>query len=112
MRLIKISDAQELGGALLDAEARIGILLKENPPTSLRDEFGRLSRKATLPEGISWNLSSQCQQLNKSYTGYGRREPVLPNGRHSSSGWRFIGCRGKNRRFAEGLTFPRRKQSR
>jgi hypothetical protein len=63
MRLIKISDAQELGGALLDAEARIGILLKENPPTSLRDEFGRLSRKATLPEGISWNLSSQCQQL-------------------------------------------------
>lgn len=59
----KLEEGQMLGGALLDAEARMGEILKENPPTSMRDEAGQLRGKATLPEGISWNLSSQCQQL-------------------------------------------------
>ena len=59
----KLEEGQMLGGALLDAESRIGEILKENPPTSVRDEAGKLRGKTTLPEGISWNLSSHCQQL-------------------------------------------------
>lgn len=40
---------------------------------------GTMKRKK-LPEGIKKKLSSQCQQLNKSYTDFRRWKPVLPEG--------------------------------
>ena len=46
---------------MLDAEARIGELIKDINPNSQRDELGH--KKKSLPEGITHNQSQQFQTL-------------------------------------------------
>lgn len=61
----KLEEGQELGGAVLDAEVRIGEFLKADEHRGGKSEY-RTTRGGSsmpLPEGISYNLSSQCQQL-------------------------------------------------
>ena len=57
----KLSEGQEIGGAVLDAEAIIGELLKETPDYHSAGR-GTMKRKK-LPEGVTKKFSSQCQQL-------------------------------------------------
>ena len=100
----KLGEGQELGGALLDAEARLGELLPPDKYTITSIEGSNRPQKIkSLPEGISHKLSHQCQQLaehpalieqviaevgdsikaipiDKSYTGFQRRKSVLPEG--------------------------------
>lgn len=57
----KQKEAQDLAGALLDAEVKIGEILKTQNPKSLRDDFGRT--KQSLPAGITKNQSSQFQLM-------------------------------------------------
>jgi len=45
-----------------EAETRIGELLRQNPPNSLRNEVGQFQGKRELPEGITRNQSSQFQK--------------------------------------------------
>jgi hypothetical protein len=64
MRLIEaaraiLAEGQILGGALLDAEARMGELLKERPEVLP----SRRGSQSPLPEGITKKLSHYCQQL-------------------------------------------------
>ena len=96
----KLGEGQELGGALLDAEARLGELVK---PLTEHHEATSGAGSSSLPKGISHKLSHQCQQLaehpalieqviaevgdsikaipiDKSYTGFQRRKSVLPEG--------------------------------
>ena len=61
VRQQKKEEATFLAEALLDAETRIGELIP--PPTSQRNEAGRLQGIRTLPEGISWNQSSAFQKM-------------------------------------------------
>jgi 16S rRNA G966 N2-methylase RsmD len=58
----KLGEGQELGGALLDAEARIGELLKDLPSPA-GSKIGKRGVEKTLPTGITHKLSHQCQQL-------------------------------------------------
>ena len=57
--------SEHRGGALLDAEARIGEILKEAPPPKFKQNTdGYLEGTiGSLPEGITKKLSYQCQQL-------------------------------------------------
>ena len=59
--ILLLNEGQMLGGALLDAEARIGDLLSEIPDYHSQGR-GTMKRKE-LPEGIGRNLYYQCQQL-------------------------------------------------
>jgi len=56
----KLEEGQMLGGALLDAESRIGTLLKE---TVTAGNPSIVEAGQQLPDGISRTLSHQCQQL-------------------------------------------------
>ena len=56
------SAPQGLGGALLDAEARIGELLKDLPSPA-GSKIGKRGVEKTLPTGITHKLSHYCQQL-------------------------------------------------
>jgi len=59
---------QALAGDLLDAEARIGDLLKDLPSPA-GSKVGKGGVKKTLPEGITHKLSHYCQQLAKHICG-------------------------------------------
>jgi hypothetical protein len=59
----KLEEGQMLGDAVLDAETRMGELLRDNVLSSPRDEEIKVGRPKTLPEGISWNQSSQFQKM-------------------------------------------------
>ena len=50
---------------MMDAETRIGELLREIPRNSLRSEDQRTNAgsEKTLPDGISWNQSSAYQRM-------------------------------------------------
>ena len=56
----KLEEGQMLGGALLDAESKIGELIK---PLTEHQEAASGAGRRSLPEGISRTLSHQCQQL-------------------------------------------------
>jgi N6-adenosine-specific RNA methylase IME4 len=58
----KLEEGQMLGGALLDAEAKIGELLKDLPSPA-GSKIGKRGVEKILPEGISHKLSHYCQQL-------------------------------------------------
>jgi hypothetical protein len=60
----KKTEAQMLASALLDAEARLGELLKCSPRRPERAPGGRFGgSEKVLPEGITWKQSSQFQKL-------------------------------------------------
>lgn len=56
-----LEEGQQVAEEVLYAEARFGELLSEQNPKSIRDDLGHV--KKSLPEGVSLDMSSQCQKL-------------------------------------------------
>lgn len=59
-----LTDAQRMGEAVIMAKARVGELLKENPPGLTRDKSGKIKQNK-LPDGISQQSSHQAQTIAK-----------------------------------------------
>ena len=63
-----LKDGQEVAAVVLFAEGKMGGLLAERkPPASIRNDAGELAGdiRGSLPEGISRDMSSQCQALHR-----------------------------------------------
>ncbi len=58
-----LNEGQEVAAQVLFAEQKLGGFLTEQNPNSIRDELGRVKR--SLPDGISFDMSSDCQALHR-----------------------------------------------
>lgn len=61
-RKAALADAQDVATAVIYAEARLGELLKSNPPGFTKDNSGKVYQKP-LPQGISKATSHQAQTI-------------------------------------------------